>query len=190
MPKDIRLEIKPRNNLVLTKMEEKGIRSVADLCRRAGLERSAEQGVNRVINLKYSPLKPTGTKYLMAWKDYVLEVARVLECTPEELFPESIRGVRISREVKVFAEVNVSDFKRLGGAKMPRQLVVDTDPEKGLQIQELELALMEAFKTLTPRQEKVLKLRFGFEDGTEPTLEEIAGVCASSRERIRQIEAK
>lgn len=190
MPKDIRLEIKPRNNLVLTKMEEKGIKSVAELCRRAGLEFSVQQAVSKIINLRSSPLKFTSTPHLMEWKEYVLEVARVLECTPEELFSESIRGVRISREVKVFAEVDISDFQRLGGRNIPRQLVVDTDPEKGLQVKEFEAALEQMFRTLTPREEKVLKYRFGFEDGTSRTLEEVAVLFAVNKERIRQIEAK
>ncbi len=45
-------------------------------------------------------------------------------------------------------------------------------------------------KTLTPREEKVIKLRFGLEDGSEHTLEEVGQSFAVTRERIRQIEAK
>ncbi|MCE5245536.1 MAG: RNA polymerase sigma factor RpoD [Candidatus Polarisedimenticolia bacterium] len=45
-------------------------------------------------------------------------------------------------------------------------------------------------KTLTPREEKVLKLRFGVEEGTEHTLEEVGQSFAVTRERIRQIESK
>jgi RNA polymerase primary sigma factor len=44
--------------------------------------------------------------------------------------------------------------------------------------------------TLTPREEKVIKLRFGLEDGSKHTLEEIGQSFAVTRERIRQIEAK
>ena len=44
--------------------------------------------------------------------------------------------------------------------------------------------------TLTPREEKVIKLRFGLEDGTEHTLEQVGQSFAVTRERIRQIEAK
>jgi RNA polymerase primary sigma factor len=45
-------------------------------------------------------------------------------------------------------------------------------------------------KTLTPREEKIIKMRFGLEDGSGHTLEEVGQVFALTRERIRQIEAK
>jgi len=50
--------------------------------------------------------------------------------------------------------------------------------------------LIEVLKTLTPREESVLKLRFGLEDGRPRTLEEVGKVFDITRERIRQIEAK
>ena len=50
--------------------------------------------------------------------------------------------------------------------------------------------LDEVLKTLTPREEKVLKLRFGLEDGRSKTLEEVGKEFNVTRERIRQIEAK
>ncbi len=45
-------------------------------------------------------------------------------------------------------------------------------------------------RTLTRREEKVIKMRFGLEDGSEHTLEEVGQCFAVTRERIRQIEAK
>jgi RNA polymerase primary sigma factor len=45
-------------------------------------------------------------------------------------------------------------------------------------------------KTLTPREERIIKMRFGMEDGSEHTLEEVGNSFAVTRERIRQIEAK
>src|SRR5258705_2266061 len=44
-------------------------------------------------------------------------------------------------------------------------------------------------KTLTPREEKIIKMRFGLEDGRQHTLEEVGQTFALTRERIRQIEA-
>ena len=49
---------------------------------------------------------------------------------------------------------------------------------------------MEVLSTLTPREEQVLKLRFGIEDGRTRTLEEVGKQFHVTRERIRQIEAK
>ncbi len=45
-------------------------------------------------------------------------------------------------------------------------------------------------KTLSPREEKIVKMRFGLEDASEHTLEEVERNFAVTRERIRQIEAK
>ena len=49
---------------------------------------------------------------------------------------------------------------------------------------------LSVLKTLTPREEKVIKMRFGLDDGSEHTLEEVGQSFAVTRERIRQIEAK
>jgi RNA polymerase primary sigma factor len=48
----------------------------------------------------------------------------------------------------------------------------------------------QVLRTLTPREEKIIKMRFGLEDGSEHTLEEVGRSFAVTRERIRQIEAK
>jgi RNA polymerase primary sigma factor len=48
----------------------------------------------------------------------------------------------------------------------------------------------QVLRTLTPREEKIMKMRFGLEDGSEHTLEEVSRCFAVTRERIRQIEAK
>jgi RNA polymerase primary sigma factor len=48
----------------------------------------------------------------------------------------------------------------------------------------------QVLNTLTPREERIIKMRFGLEDGTERTLEEVGQRFGVTRERIRQIEAK
>jgi len=48
----------------------------------------------------------------------------------------------------------------------------------------------QVLNTLTPREERIIKMRFGLEDGTEHTLEEVGQNFGVTRERIRQIEAK
>ena len=54
----------------------------------------------------------------------------------------------------------------------------------------LKEQLVEVLDTLTDREQKVLKLRFGLEDGRARTLEEVGKTFDVTRERIRQIEAK
>ena len=48
----------------------------------------------------------------------------------------------------------------------------------------------QVLNTLTPREERIIKMRFGLEDGTEHTLEQVGQNFGVTRERIRQIEAK
>ena len=54
----------------------------------------------------------------------------------------------------------------------------------------LQAQISSALKTLTPREEKIIKMRFGLEDGSEHTLEQVGQTFAVTRERIRQLEAK
>ena len=63
-------------------------------------------------------------------------------------------------------------------------------PQDAASYMMLREQLLEVLHTLTPREESVLKLRFGLEDGRPRTLEEVGKVFEITRERIRQIEAK
>jgi RNA polymerase primary sigma factor len=65
--------------------------------------------------------------------------------------------------------------------------VSPSDAAISMSLQEQTQSLL---KTLTPREEKIIKMRFGLEDGSEHTLEEVGHSFAVTRERIRQIEAK
>ena len=66
------------------------------------------------------------------------------------------------------------------GSRRPKQVINLNLREQTAQV----------LKTLTPREEKIIKMRFGLEDGSEHTLEEVGQNFAVTRERIRQIEAK
>ena len=65
-----------------------------------------------------------------------------------------------------------------------------SEPAEAASFTLLKEQLIEVLSTLTPREEKVLKLRFGIEDGRTRTLEEVGKEFNVTRERIRQIEAK
>jgi len=54
----------------------------------------------------------------------------------------------------------------------------------------LKEKMASVLKKLSPREERIIRMRFGFEDGNQRTLEEVGQVFAVTRERIRQIEAK
>jgi RNA polymerase primary sigma factor len=65
-----------------------------------------------------------------------------------------------------------------------------TSPEQHASFEILKQELQETLGTLTDREENVLRLRFGLDDGRTRTLEEVGKVFGVTRERIRQIEAK
>ena len=65
-----------------------------------------------------------------------------------------------------------------------------SEPSEAASFTLLKEQLVDVLSTLTPREEKVLKLRFGIEDGRTRTLEEVGKEFNGTRERIRQIEAK
>ncbi len=74
-----------------------------------------------------------------------------------------------------------------------RDLIEDSSavsPEAAMALADLREKTAEMLKHLSPREDKVLTLRFGLEDGVEMTLEEIGSAFGITRERIRQIEAK
>jgi len=63
-------------------------------------------------------------------------------------------------------------------------------PEEDMIQKESALAIKQTLATLTPREERVITMRFGLEDGKEKTYEEVGNLFGVVRERIRQIEAK
>jgi RNA polymerase primary sigma factor len=74
-----------------------------------------------------------------------------------------------------------------------KDMVIDhsvQQPLEGASQQFLKEQLGEMLLTLTSREQKVLKLRFGLDDGRERTLEEVGTEFSVTRERVRQIEAK
>ena len=75
----------------------------------------------------------------------------------------------------------------LGQFVEDRQAISPSEAMIALDVREQTQAVL---KTLTPREEQILRLRFGMTDGGEQTLEEIGRVFAVTRERIRQLEAK
>ena len=117
------------------------------------------------------------------------------EPTPEEIAAEMEIPVEKVTEIQKIAQDPVSletpigeeDDSHLG------DFIQDDDspaPQDAAAYTLLREQLEEVMKTLTPREAKVLKLRFGLEDGKSRTLEEVGKECNVTRERIRQIEAK
>jgi RNA polymerase primary sigma factor len=117
------------------------------------------------------------------------------EPTTEEIAKRMDTSVDKVRKTKKIAQQPISletpigedDDGHLGDFLEDRTAVSPSEAAAYLSLQEQTSA---ALKTLTPREEKIIKMRFGLEDGNEHTLEQVGHEFAVTRERIRQVEAK
>lgn len=112
------------------------------------------------------------------------EIAQVLEMPVEKV--EEI--MRVAQEpVSLESPVGEEDDSHLGDFVQDEEA---SEPADAATFALLREQLADVLKTLTPREEQVLRLRYGMTDGRMHTLEEVGDEFSVTRERIRQIEAK
>ena len=117
------------------------------------------------------------------------------EPTTEELskrmelpVPKVRKVLRIAQEpISLETPVGEEEESHLGDFIIDHRVVSPSEAVINLNLRE---QTAEVLKTLSPREEKIIKMRFGLMDGSEHTLEEVGQHFAVTRERIRQIEAK
>ena len=117
------------------------------------------------------------------------------EPTPEEIAKEMGVSEEKVREITKIAQEPVSLETPIGEEEDSHlgDFIPDDDipaPAEAAAFTMLKEQLTDVLDTLTPREEKVLRLRFGLDDGRARTLEEVGREFNVTRERIRQIEAK
>jgi RNA polymerase primary sigma factor len=96
--------------------------------------------------------------------------------------------LRVAQEpISLETPVGEEEESHLGDFIIDRQELSPSESVINLNLRE---QTAEVLKTLSPREEKIVKMRFGLQDGSEHTLEEVGQHFAVTRERIRQIEAK
>jgi len=135
----------------------------------------------------------TINKLIRTSRALVQELGR--EPTSEEIAKRmDIPVSNISKVLKIAQEpisletpIGEEEDSHLGDFIEDRQVVSPAEAVINLNLKEQTESVL---KTLTPREEKVIKMRFGVGDGSEHTLEEVGQSFAVTRERIRQIEAK
>ncbi|GAU77483.1 RNA polymerase sigma factor RpoD [Fusibacter sp. 3D3] len=135
----------------------------------------------------------TINKLIRVQRQLLQELGR--EPIPEEIAKEMDMPVEKVREILKIAQEPVSLETPIGEEEDSHlgDFIPDNDapaPADAAAFSMLKEQLMEVLETLTPREQKVLKLRFGLEDGRARTLEEVGKEFDVTRERIRQIEAK
>ena len=135
----------------------------------------------------------TINKLVRVSRQLVQELGR--EPSPEEIAQEMDTSVERVREILKIAQEPVSletpigeeDDSHLGDFIEDQEVQA---PAEAAAFELLREQLEDVLDTLTPREQKVLRLRFGLDDGRTRTLEEVGQVFGVTRERIRQIEAK
>ena len=153
-------------------------RAIADQARTIRIPVHMVETINKVIRVSRQLLQELGH-----------------DPSPEEISEEMGMPVDKVREILKIAQEPVSLETPIGeeedshlGDFIPDEGA--SEPSEAASFTLLKEQLVEVLSTLTPREEKVLKLRFGIEDGRTRTLEEVGKEFNVTRERIRQIEAK
>ena len=153
-------------------------RAIADQARTIRIPVHMVETINKLIRVSRQLLQQLGRDPL-----------------PEELAEKMDMPVDKVREILKIAQEPVSLETPIGEEEDSHlgDFIPDDDapaPAEAAAFTLLKEQLMDVLDTLTPREEKVLKLRFGLEDGRARTLEEVGKEFNVTRERIRQIEAK
>ena len=153
-------------------------RAIADQARTIRIPVHMVETINKVIRVSRQLLQELGH-----------------DPSPEEIAGEMAMPVDKVREILKIAQEPVSLETPIGeeedshlGDFIPDEGA--SEPSEAASFTLLKEQLVDVLGTLTPREEKVLKLRFGIEDGRTRTLEEVGKEFNVTRERIRQIEAK
>ena len=152
-------------------------RAIADQARTIRIPVHMVETINKVIRVSRQLLQELGH-----------------DPQPEEIAEEMNMPVERVREILKIAQEPVSLETPIGEEEDSHlgDFIPDDDalePAEAASFTLLKEQLVEVLKTLTPREEKVLRLRFGIEDGRTRTLEEVGKEFNVTRERIRQIEA-
>ena len=153
-------------------------RAIADQARTIRIPVHMVETINKVIRVSRQLLQELGH-----------------DPTPEEIAEEMNMPAERVREILKIAQEPVSLETPIGEEEDSHlgDFIPDEDasePAEAASFTLLKEQLIDVLSTLTPREEKVLKLRFGIEDGRTRTLEEVGKEFNVTRERIRQIEAK
>jgi len=153
-------------------------RAIADQARTIRIPVHMVETINKLIRVQRQLLQEYGREPMPE------EIAREMDMTVEK-----VREIlKIAQEpVSLETPIGEEEDSHLG------DFIPDNDapaPADAAAFSMLKEQLMEVLETLTPREQKVLKLRFGLEDGRARTLEEVGKEFDVTRERIRQIEAK
>ena len=144
------------------------------------------QSFGKLLNLKISPFLTNRDSVTLVYNRPAKKRAAYFKLPPEYVFPFTLYALELPDTVE--NQYCSAELLPLLAARNAPALL--GNPEEDMMRSENENIISESFRTLTPRQDQVLRLRFGLEDGIEHTLEEVGQYLQVTGERIRQLEAK
>ncbi|NMA00566.1 MAG: RNA polymerase sigma factor RpoD [Clostridiaceae bacterium] len=153
-------------------------RAIADQARTIRIPVHMVETINKLIRIQRQLVQELGRE------PEVEEIAAEMDITPEkvrEIMKISQEPVSLEKPIGEEEDSHLGDFIPDEDAPSPADQAASTL---------LKEELTKVLSSLTPREEKVLRLRFGLDDGRSRTLEEVGLEFDVTRERIRQIEAK
>lgn len=153
-------------------------RSIADQARTIRIPVHMVETINKLIRVSRQLLQENGREPRV---DEIAEAMNMNEERVREIMKIAQEPVSLETPIGEEEDSILGDFIPDNDAPAPADMAA---------FMLLKEQLVEVLDTLTPREAKVLKLRFGLEDGRARTLEEVGGEFQVTRERIRQIEAK
>ena len=153
-------------------------RAIADQARTIRIPVHMIETINKLVRLQRQMQQefgrePTTEELARKMELPVGKVRKIMRIAQEPISLETPVGEE--------EESHLSDFIIDKRASSPSEAVINLN---------LREQTAEVLKSLSPREEKIIKMRFGLQDGSEHTLEEVGQQFAVTRERIRQIEAK
>ncbi|MBV9183098.1 MAG: RNA polymerase sigma factor RpoD [Acidobacteria bacterium] len=153
-------------------------RAIADQARTIRLPVHMTEVVNKLLRTSRQLVQSLGREPTST------EIAKQMDI-PEVKVRHALKIMRTP--ISLETPIGVEGDSHLGDLIEDRAAV---SPAQSVITAKLRDRTAQVLRTLSPREEKVLRMRFGMEDGSEHTLEEVGRCFAVTRERIRQIEAK
>jgi len=153
-------------------------RAIADQARTIRIPVHMVETINKLIRISRQLLQEYGRE---PTPDEIAKVMNISESKVREIIKIAQEPVSLETPIGEEEDSHLGDFIPDDDAPAPAEAASFTLMKE---------QLLDVLDTLTPREEKVLRLRFGLDDGHQRTLEEVGRVFKVTRERIRQIEAK
>ena len=153
-------------------------RSIADQARTIRIPVHMVETINRLIKTQRKLVQELGRE---PKPEEVAKIMSLPVSKVREIMNFALEPVSMETPIGDEDDSHLGDFLQDFNAKVPVNFAMDVL---------LHDQLIEVIKSLTEREQKVILLRFGLEDGKPRTLEEVGKVFGITRERIRQIEAK